>query len=498
MSDRLQTHHGKRDFSSTGSTHRARTALAPLEWAVLAHVGIFLLWLTWGFGGGAEWMRPSFAWWGSLGGLITVAALRDRETQRNGARRTLRWLLPFLGFNALVFVACANPSFQAIVYEGETLLLNRGGSPFLPSSARPQLALRALWLFDAIFISCFNIALVIRQRRALRALLILVAVNALVLAIFGTAQKLAGAPGIFFGAVPTRQPYFFASFIYHNHWGAFMLLCLGACLGLAWHYARRFRGRNLLHSPAVGVAVGIFLLAATVPLSGSRSCSLFLLVLLGGALAHGAIRVMHQRRRHNESIVPPLLALGLVAVLAAGGIWLIAQDTIRTRTELTRRQVAAMVAQGGVGDRLRLYGDTWRMAQAKPWFGWGMASYPHVFTLYDTQAPRSDRLKGFYRDAHNDWLQSLAEHGFVGSALLALCAVLPVSCLRRRHFKSPVVAYLVSGCAILLAYAWLEFPFGNIAVVLLWWLCCFTAIQYARLQDNDIPVRRGAGTPSLA
>jgi hypothetical protein len=34
------------------------------------------------------------------------------------------------------------------------------------------------------------------------------------------------------------------------------------------------------------------------------------------------------------------------------------------------------------------------------------------------------------------------------------------------------------------AYAWVEFPFGNVAVVLAWWLCFFCAVQYVRLTER--------------
>jgi O-antigen ligase len=91
----------------------------------------------------------------------------------------------------------------------------------------------------------------------------------------------------------------------------------------------------------------------------------------------------------------------------------------------------------------------------------------------------------FYRDAHSDWLQSLAEHGFIGSALLALCALLPARHLRLRHLTSPLPAYLLAGCTLVLLYAWIEFPFGNLAVVLTWWLCFFSAVHYARLYDRE-------------
>ncbi len=461
--------------------------LRPLEWVALAHVGILFVWITWGFGGGAEWMRTYLAWWGSLGFLITLTALQDKEAWREGWMKPLVWLIPFAAFNAYVVLATFNPSFQALKFENDVVFVHRGARAGLPSSARPESALQALWMFDALWISCFNLALLIRQRRALRGLLLLAAGNALALSVFGTIQKLAGAKGPYFGAVETRQPYFFSTFIYHNHWGAFTLLMLVVCIGLAWHYGRRYEARNFFHSPAFGSLIAIFFIAATVPLSGSRSSTLLAGLLFAVALGHWVYRMVRQRRRLRESVAPPLLGAGAAVVLGLAGIWWVARDTILVRSELTRTQVEAMINQGGIGDRVRLYGDTWRMAQAKPFFGWGMASYPHVFTLFNTQPPKIDRLVSFYRDAHSDWLQAFAEHGYVGATLLALCAVVPVLHLGPRRLRGALARYLLLGCGLLLLYAWVEFPFGNLAVVLAWWLCFFTALHYARLQDREAP-----------
>ena len=72
-----------------------------------------------------------------------------------------------------------------------------------------------------------------------------------------------------------------------------------------------------------------------------------------------------------------------------------------------------------------------------------------------------------------------------GTALLALCGVVPLLRLRRRHLVSPVPTYLLAGCALVLLYAWVEFPFGNVAVVLVWWLSFFCAVHYARLYDRE-------------
>jgi hypothetical protein len=450
--------------------------LRPLEWLALTHAAILLLWTTWGYGGAAEWMRPYFTWFGGLGVLITLGALADRDRWRDGSLRALWWLVPWLAFNAFVLIGTLNPSLREIAFGNDVVLAHTGGRKGWPSSARPHLALPSLLLFDALWITCFNVGLVVRQRRALRGLLLLLVINALALSVFGTVQKLAQAKGIYFGQVVTRQTYFFSSFVYHNHWGSFIVLTLAACLGLIWHHARRHDARNFFHSPAFGGLVALFFLAATVPLSGSRSCTLAMLVLFAGAFVHWIVKMVKARRRQRESAVPPLLGACAALLLGVAGVWYVARDTITARANLTRDQVSTMVQQGGIGSRSVLYRDTWRMA-----------SYPHVFgRLFNTQTS-VDRLPVFYRDAHSDWLQAFAEHGFVGSALLALIALVPLLGLRARHLESPVPQFLLAGCALLLLYAWIEFPFGNVSVVLTWWLCFFCAVRYARLQDRDAP-----------
>lgn len=469
-----------RGVSPRGGSRR----LSALEWVTLVHVGLFLLGITWAFGGAADWVRPPLAWWGSLGVLITLTALRDREAWRDGWMRPLGWLWPLAAFNVLVLVATLNPSFREVKFDLDTILVRHPGNSALPSSARPALAWPALWLFDAVWLSCFNIALVLRRRKAIRGLILFAAANALVLSIFGTVQKLSHASGLFFGEVPSPQVNFFASFVYHNHWGAYIVLMLAACLGLVWHYARRRDAGEFFHSPAFSGVVAVVFLAATVPLSNSRSCTVLAALAIGGAFLHWTVRLVRQRRKYRESAVVPVLGAVAALAVAAGGVWYVARDNIATRFEKTQEQLAEMRARGSVGDRGELYRNTWRMAQDKPWFGWGMASYPHVFTLYNTQSS-VDGLPVFYHDAHSDWLQALAEHGFVGSTLLALGAVVPLLRLRRRHFTSPFSAYLLSGCGLIVLYAWVEFPFGNIAVVFTWWLCFFSAIQYARLQDRE-------------
>lgn len=100
----------------------------------------------------------------------------------------------------------------------------------------------------------------------------------------------------------------------------------------------------------------------------------------------------------------------------------------------------------------------------------------------------------FYNDAHNDWLQALAEHGFVGTALLAALAAVPLWLCRRTLHHSLLTLHLLAGLALVLGYALVEFPFGNRANVLVWWVLFFAALAYGRSREGadisaDAPAR---------
>jgi O-Antigen ligase len=451
-----------------------------IERLVAAHVGIFLVGVSWAFGGNADWVRTPISLWGTLGIFLTIGILSYRKFRVASPPGARVWAWPILGLNGLVLVSCLTPGFRYLHYGSEVYLLPLRLSWWIPSAARPELALRSLWLFDGIYFSCLNIALTVGRRGVIRMLLGIAVGNALALSVFGTVQKLVGSTGIYFGAVKSPQDYFFASFVYDNHWGAFIILTMGACLGLALRYVNGSRGGGFFHGPSlVGFAAAAFI-GLSVPFSGARACSILLSILGCIALAKGAPRIARSLR--SSGVTPPVAYVGmaLTAVVAALGAWAVAGDVIESRISKARSQVSAMWAEGGLGARGILYHDTWHMARPRLLFGWGMGSFPSVFGLYNTQVAKGDHIPVVYHDAHSDWLQSVAELGFVGTALIALAVLLPLLAIRGMGVTH-IPYFILAGCALVGAYAWIEFPFGNVAVVLTWWLLFFCAVQYSRL-----------------
>ncbi|HEX3729573.1 MAG TPA: O-antigen ligase family protein [Opitutaceae bacterium] len=475
-------------MNGASSSSRHGRKLSGLEVAVLVHVGIFLAAAAWIEGGSPVGVREGLAAWGSLSVPLFLAAVLPRASGISARPGLLRWLWPLALFNGVTLAACLTPNYREVHFGAQVMLtpLTLGAWP--PSTAVPALTLHGLWLFDAIYLSCFNLALVARRRRGLRTLLVFAALNAAALGVFGTIQRLTNAPSMYFGMLPHENlSFFFATFAYHNHWGSFALLMIVVCLGLGWHYFRQTDPRQVARSPAIMALLGAALLALTEPLSASRSCTLLLLPVAACALGQWMTRLVRQRRRFHESVAAPLAAaLAGVAAIAAAG-WMLAGNIILTRLDTTREQLAAMSAHGANDSMIVRYRDTWHMALDKFWFGWGMDSYPHVFMRYNSQLINpADGLYNYYYNAHNDWLQSLSEHGLAGTVLIAACGLVPLGALRG-HRPGLLAGYLLFGCGLILLYSLVEFPFDNPCVALSWWLCFFAAIAYVRLSERSTP-----------
>lgn len=471
---------------------RSKPPSSTLEKLVLFHLGAFVVFTAWAFGGQAPWARQIIIGWGTIGmGLFLWAGWEQRRSGEGRLSPALRLLWPLWLYDVLVIVSYFNPAFVSIMVEGQPSWMVGDPIPWLPTAARPALAVRELWQFNGIVLSAFNLLLVVSRRGRLRAMLYLLAGNAVVLAVFGTFQKLVGAKGLWFGLVASPQPRFFSTFIYHNHWGSFILLNTVVCLGLLFHSYRRDDHRDIWHSPILLGAVATLLLAASVPLSASRSCTVLLALLLGGALIHALGRVIRHRRVTGHSLLLPVAAIVGTAMLAAAAIGFLGRHAITERTRQTSAQLAGVADGSTLASRLTLYGDTWRMAQEKPWFGWGLESYGSVFPIFNSQRPRERWFSApRYVEAHNDWFQSFAEVGLVGTGLLLLLGLLPLFAVKWRRSGSVIPRYLLAGCALLLLYAWVEFPFANPAVMLTFWTLFCCAVRYAHLDGRAQPEDR--------
>jgi len=486
------------DFSGLLPPSRERLALAHAALVVIASA-----WLLGGMGPRGEWIvatlaAPAFAL------LFLEARARRLAGDRAGHRRLLRWCAPLAALAVLVTISALNPSHRAAFLQDGHVLRPVPHLAWLPSSADPAGSLRVLACLGGLAATGLVLAFCVHSRRALRALVLVLALHALVLAVLGTLQHQTGAAGPFFGAIPRVNTAWFATFLYHNHWGAFAVLHVAATLALVFHSLRHPPDRGWTHSPGPLLALAAILLAATAPLSTSRSTTVLMLLLAAAALVAALRHALRSARRRRSSRAGLLRVLAIAALLASasGLVAFQSRDVIAARLAATRAQLSALQAGDAGYTRADLYADTWRMAADNPVFGWGLESYGRIFLNYSRFKPGSDRLMNTFVDAHSDWLQSLAELGLVGTALLLAVGLVPLADTFRISRLAAFPAWLLAGCALIAAYAWVEFPLACPAVVATWWILWFAALRTLQLTPayEPIPSRPSAapGAPPPA
>lgn len=290
-----------------------------------------------------------------------------------------------------------------------------------------------------------------RYRRAVAVILIFGGLMAFV----GILQKLASPDAIYgvrkhSGAIP------FGPYINSHHFASLMVLISG--IGVAHLLGTGLQKQIKL---LVGIAVG--LMAIAVPFTGSR----------GGVLAYFAMLCVavlawfYGRQVTQRSSLFPLLAGGAVlGMIVIGSLLYLGGDSSVLRGFGIDDQ-SGDISSG----RFHFWAVAWKIFLANPILGAGMDAFGFAFTRFDTQS-------GTYRveQAHNDYLQMLADGGIIGFGLIiAFISVLIGRCWTRVKEEShPFIRTTVigglAGCVGIFVHSVFDFPLrtvGNAFVFLL-------------------------------
>ena len=452
----------------------------PLARVTFWHVIIYVVATAWIFGGRIDWVGKPLMLWGVVGALLTLAGFLKRRREHRPCWRPFVWVLPGLLLGTWILIASYNPNFQVTSLYDSLVYRPIDPIPWLPSAAKPAEARAELWLLMGLYLSAFNIALNIGRLSLLHRLFLVLAINTTVIAVFGTLQKLLGTD-MFFGLQKSPNPAFFGSFIYHNHWGPFALLGIGMWLSLIPWLSNETHGRTIWHTPATGAICAVLFIAVAIPLSTSRASTLMLGSIVICTVVHHAIQILKTSRMNNRPVRLQLLLLAFGLWGLVGSVYYIGEDVIKQRYVKTQEQLVQMKEQGGLGERLILYRTTIEIWKERPVAGWGLESWELMHRRRTPLTHRGDRIPIYYDQAHSDWLQSLAEVGAVGTTLLLGMGAVPLWMTRRRLFAHAFSGNVFVVHALILLYAWVEFPLVNPAVVLTFWVTFFAGLRHAQL-----------------
>ena len=242
----------------------------------------------------------------------------------------------------------------------------------------------------------------------------------------------------------------FGSFVNHNHFAGYVEML--APIPLALVVTRTVRGEMGLINGFATVMMGI---ATIVSLSRGGMLSLLsglmLVVLLGlrpSAMGTRGLTAVDAPRRFPLMISRFLAALVIIVTISIGVIWVGADGVIErlgVDSSLVREEDSANSSAAGAAlyqSRGFIWSDTVRMIRANWLFGVGLGAYQTAYPLYSQR----DRFH-LVGQAHNDYLQVLADGGIICAiAVIAFLLLLVRYARRAINHPDPVLASLAIGC----------------------------------------------------
>lgn len=349
------------------------------------------------------WLYGGSKWWsiGLLTGAVyTAAALyAARSLLFSGARSPLFPASVLAGGAYVAYLAFRIP-FSVVPYEALLETLRIGG------------LLLSFWLW-------VNLS---GRRHWWKWLLGALMLSAVLMSLYALIQYNKGSRMVLFIERPSDYGMRASgAFLCPNHFASFIGMMIPLSIAL-------LVTRDAGYPMRIVAGYALVVLSPALVLTGSRSGLLG--VLFGSVIAI----ILRGARRGSRALLLSTFLAPLAALLVAGGLWL-GSDQIRQRVN------DAM--EGNI--RIPLWQDTLDMIGTAPLMGHGAGSFRWLYPEYWKHLTA-------YTDpenAHNEFLQGLAENGAVGTLLLVLAAGLAGWALlsRLRSTRREKTGALIVGAA---------------------------------------------------
>lgn len=299
----------------------------------------------------------------------------------------------------------------------------------------------ALFIFFAAFLAFVD------SFKRLKTLVWLIIIFGFLYAFFAILQGVL-SPDKIYGIYERQFASPFGSFVNRHNFAALMEMTIAVPLGMIFSGAVE-RDRRLLFITAIGL-MGVALL-----LSGSRGglvallAEIFFLVIL-----------TTKTKSYSQMALKIGLSVALVAVIIAGSM-LVGGESSLTRLAETS------VSKDFTTDRTHIWSVTLEVIKTNLPFGAGLGAFGVAYTPYDS-------MSGLERveQAHNDYLQVLADAGLVGLIIGAffvfwLFRTGLQNIKTENNFRRGVAAGALSGCFAILVHSVFDFVLHTTAIALL-------------------------------
>lgn len=268
-------------------------------------------------------------------------------------------------------------------------------------------------LYSAYGVLCFLVTQILRRSSQARKVALLLAVFGVAVAAFALLQGVAPNGKLYWMRVPRLGGKIYGPYVNHNHYAGLMELLVPIPLVISLSRLAAEKTRI-----AAGAAAAI--MTGTIFLSGSRGGMLAVFA----ELAIFGVILLRQKRSARIALGIATFAAVLVSLL----VWLGGKELTAKVGSIS--QEARGEISGGM--RLSIYKDGIRMFGHRPVLGWGLGTFPVVYPQF-----RSFYTNFFVNEAHNDYVQLLAEMGTLGFGTMVWFLAVMYRHARRKIAKWP-------------------------------------------------------------
>lgn len=294
----------------------------------------------------------------------------------------------------------------------QSIAISGGDGRWLSLSRNVGFTRGAVTVIIFLLIGLLAAATFFRNRASLVSLSHFLVLYGFALALFALIQHFTWN-GRFYWLRHTEATSAFGPFANHNHFAGYMELLIPLPIALALTRAVRTEFRILCAFAAAVMAV-----AGAASLSRGGMMSIVAGIMF---LALMSFKLPRFNRKNSGSFTFALSRFAIIAAIVAiivVGVFYIGADPLINR--ITQEQTeGAKPRETFFSSRGWVWRDSLSMIRANPILGVGLGAYETAFSMY-TQSDGSLRVP----QAHNDYLQILADCGIIGGALAAWFLIL--------------------------------------------------------------------------
>ena len=424
--------------------------LSPRDLPRFALAGI-LIYAPWAYGSTRPWAKEWLAWLLlGLAALFVISLVWERRRpQIPAAPLTLGLALLaygwFMTWNVRAVFDPVGPRFHDLVPL----------AGWLPATVDHQTSLGRLLLITGLMAAFFVACDQMSSARGRDRLWIVLALIGLSLIFFGLVQNVTRARAIFWVWGEKTESTFFATYRYHGNAGAFINLIIPLVLTRTVLSLKRSEN----HLSRAFWCISSFLVVVAAFVNVSRAAMVVAVFLC--AIASLWLLLDWRSERHLSRPWEPIagvaaLVLAIVILATAFGVDRSQKKWARNADDLVQNT------------RYQVYDVIWKYTlPVSGWKGLGPGTFELAFPLSAKESKNKEVRRWYWKYAHQDYLQTLVEWGWVGSALWAglLGGGLLYGLLKLvRSYKSFLVEdrlFLGAACLALLGiclHALIDFP----------------------------------------